>query len=140
MKKEFCTYEQSLALKELGIDENYFGFYIMNGEVFRTHLIFKSDLKDGAVAAPLIQQGFRFLREKYGYWYIIEEKEKSLYNFRIWDAPLENSLRENDIFWGGDYNTYEESEQSCLDKIIKLASGDKWILNITKKNNLTFIK
>ena len=33
MEKEFVSYEQALALKELGFDEPCFGYYEPNGEL-----------------------------------------------------------------------------------------------------------
>ena len=75
MKKEFCTYEQALALKELGYDEPCFGDYYKfdNNDIHldtaddRQRII--TDNKDEVIieiSAPLYQQAFRWLYQKLG--------------------------------------------------------------------------
>ena len=58
MEKEFVTYEQALALKELGFDEPCFGYYDEGGNLY-TEMV-------EVLKAPLYQQAFRWFREKYG--------------------------------------------------------------------------
>ena len=57
MKKEFCTYEQALALKELGFKKECFGYYDKDGD-FYTVAVGK------LLNAPLYQQAFRWLYQK----------------------------------------------------------------------------
>ena len=80
MNKEFVTYEQAVALKELGFDERCFGHYNPNGVFFwkilcsdedNDHTLSVKDIMehvaDGYVEAPLYQQAFRWLHEQLGF-------------------------------------------------------------------------
>jgi len=103
MEKEFVTYEQALALKELGFE--YEKFYNYTSPM--TNL------------APLKQQVFRWFREKYE-WYanisswIHEELIGTYHEFEIYGTPnsAHGSIR---------FKTYEEAENVCIDKLIELA-------------------
>lgn len=108
MKNNFCTYNQSLALKELGYNQPGLMVY---GEGILIHPLQILGNKE-VINAPLIQQAFHFFREKYGLdsavlkdRYVIET-DKSLPN------------------WYCGFTTYEEAQQACLSKLIKLAKGE----------------
>ena len=65
MNKEFVSYEQALALKELGFDEFCFAYYKdIKGEKV---LLDDSMNFDGECDAPLYQQAFRWLHEQLGF-------------------------------------------------------------------------
>jgi len=121
MNKEFIPYEQALALKELGFDELCLGFYL-NGHdkviSIGTDRVFTSiDLP--VVKAPLYQQAFRWFREKH-----------KLHHTIIWDSDTNNFdaglfgelvipfLEEDTIF-----NTYEEAEIACINKLIEIVKN-----------------
>ena len=97
MEKEFVTYEIALELKELGFDEPCFGAWV-NNELFITENENPKiqSLSINQCTAPLYQQAFRFLREKYGL-----EDDFSMFNF------------------------YEEAELECLKKLIELVKEKK---------------
>ena len=116
MEKEFIPYEQALALKELGFDENCFGYFYKKELVMA--ILFKNNLKMGAnvTQAPLYQQAFKWFREKYGLvhridrdggWWICtilnlyDEKEQGAIEIHIKRYP----------------DTYEEAELECLIKL-----------------------
>jgi hypothetical protein len=118
MKNEFCTYEQSLALKELGFDEPCFSYYTEEGLIKIYH---QSDIYPDFIPAPLYQQAFRWFREKYdlfgcidlqtctpSHWFIRIDKIEI--NDYIYHSEDEN-LR---------YNAYKEAETACLDKLIEI--------------------
>lgn len=124
MENEFVTYEQALALKELGFDEFCFGFYstsyhgdniilIQQDVKGANHLVFKD------VLAPLKQQVLRWFREKYE-WYanisswIHEELIGTYHEFEIYGTPnsAHGSIR---------FKTYEEAENAAIDKLITIA-------------------
>lgn len=134
MQKEFVSYEQALALKELGFNEKCFTSYDseqrlrspfdckedyeLNISYIEDSLGFceNSKLSSGFISAPLYQQVFRWFREKYklvvdirsehlGYYTSIVDREKMM---RIVMKPV-------NIF-----ETYEEAEQACLDKLIEI--------------------
>ncbi len=70
MKEEFCSLEISLKLKELGFDEECFGYYLLNKENILVHsknAWFKaidSNSLINKIPAPLWQQAISFLKEK----------------------------------------------------------------------------
>ena len=110
MNKEFITYEQAVALKELGFDEpNYFlKWYDSKGDI-------REGLGLGEVKAPLYQQAFRWFREKY--------------NLKGFVSPVEYLDGTNDTYhWciynecnsGNDQLTHEEAELACLIKLIEI--------------------
>ncbi len=82
MEKEFCTYEQALALKELGFDEKSLAYWFnetpLNPEgqclVYYQKPYDNTKITNGVIReyswAPLYQQAFRWFREKYDlqYW------------------------------------------------------------------------
>jgi hypothetical protein len=130
MEKEFIPYEQALALKELGFDEPCFGTYLssfqsdwkvyelilemgMNEEFEDNRNVY---LLEGACSAPTFSQAFRWFREKYklepeivsdmfGYVGSIVDRNK----------PIKIRLSPINLF-----QTYEEAELACLDKLIEI--------------------
>jgi hypothetical protein len=130
MKDEFVTYEQALSLKELGFDEPCLTCYKTDKKLFKSDdwcCGFEStDLKKDWMCclAPLKQQAFRWFREKEYYSEITTEctqVDGSVgFSWRIW-KPW--TIEEWSIDKPGDewsYETYEEAEQSCLDKLIEI--------------------
>ena len=130
MKKEFCTYKQALALKELGFNELCFTTYDDEGrlrnpfdyersEYEKTNISYIEDStqfltneslnsKSNFIIAPLKQQAFRWFREKHGLYSVIDGLEHRQY-YKI--TQLNSYSKE--------YDTYEEAEQACLDKLIE---------------------
>ena len=130
MEKEFITYEQSLALKELGFDEDCLARY--EGKITN---IFKPlvleftfanlprvenkvnypDYPYKDVEAPTYSQAFRFFREKHNL----------VFNFISY-----NIVKPGEYHWsitwndeakaGGIVKTYEEAELACLVKLIEI--------------------
>ena len=130
MEKEFATYEQALALRELGFDSYAFNWYSTNRHpsliagIFLTinpnEPLYSSEMhKIGIwkIKAPLKQQVLRWFREKYNIIGIIEggyTEGKNVFGYVIWRGHLDD--------WDdGIYDTYEEAENACIDKLIKIA-------------------
>jgi hypothetical protein len=123
MNKEFVTYEQALALKELGFDEECFKWYhnpdlLTDDELF---LIYNNDNELFAFA-PLKQQVFRWFREKYFLdceIYLQEEIGHKFYHYLVLQLVRGN------IEWKSKntikFKTYEEAENACIDKLIEIA-------------------
>jgi hypothetical protein len=63
MEKEFVQYEQALALKELGFDEECFKYYVDNKLIQNDLGIKNKDCEwvDNQCTAPLYQQAFKFV-------------------------------------------------------------------------------
>ena len=133
MTKEFVTYEQAVALRDIGFDygclaqygdtEEGIGFEIWNDENYH--------MWENSVGAPLKQQVLRFFREKYYYHIVITNtnglgKSKGFgYEISIQDS--------NDVLadYGSIYHnepwleTYEEAESACIDKLIEILKAKK---------------
>jgi hypothetical protein len=126
MNKEFVTYEQALALKELGFDEECFKWYhnpdlLTDDELF---LIYNNDNELFAFA-PLKQQVFRWFREKYNLYSAVNVDQTTEPKF----AYCISSYWHDALSWGWDtivfnsdlYYEYEEAENACIDKLIEIA-------------------
>jgi hypothetical protein len=127
MNKEFVPYEQALALKELGFNnENCFGFY-NNAEAIP---YIKQDLTDelkliytGDFEAPLYQQAFRWFREKHDLVHRID-KDGGWWVCAILDLYDEKEQGTIEIYLENCYpNTYEEAELACLIKLIEIVKN-----------------
>ena len=119
MKKEFVTYEQALALKELGFDDiswfdNQASLYDVNGEhtMYTNYGVMYSGLSDGYIPAPLKQQVFRWFRNKYDVHIHPTKLMPGVYiiHYGTWTSIT--------------FNTYEEAESACIDKFIELTKQD----------------
>ena len=125
MTKEFVTYEQALALKELGFDEPCFGKYYESGKLADS-LSYLHHNYFGQVNAPLYQQAFRWFRENHNLdSSVIREKVKvdgKWIKSKFYIYSIENN-DEFPISLGFDLKdnaTYEEAESACLDKLIEI--------------------
>lgn len=127
MEKEFVTYNQALALKELGFDEPCIAFYdklkFSNNISLRfisqrvNNSIFNSIKNDGTlISAPLYQQAFRWFREKYNIDCYIDKNSVGTYYCKIRYDNMQ-------IFDACHNATYEEAESACLDKLIEICKN-----------------
>jgi hypothetical protein len=131
MEKEFVTYEQSLALKELGFDEPCFAYYGFNnvedklffdidpddGELtsLNQNQFYHNNLSEvGRISAPLKQQVFRWFREKYNWTIKVNQVTKNNWSYTLDNFPKDRT------YYGEVYKTYEEAESGCIDKLIEI--------------------
>ena len=130
MNKEFIPYEQALALKELGFDEPCFGtwdrpYKLWTGNPVNGVL----NIPEDVILAPLYQQAFRWFREKHGICSWIERlyTEDSVAYYRTTqEYKKDTSSKMHNLHVGlKEYNTYEEAEQACLNKLIEIVKHDK---------------
>jgi hypothetical protein len=123
MEKEFVPYEQALALKELGFNEPCFG-YFKDGEfrIPNPHEPFKnSELKSWFVTAPLFSQAFRFFREKQEIEGFVHKSIEGNYYFVIKrTGNNENNVYEFTKTAPKIFDTYEDAEVACLEKLIEI--------------------
>jgi len=125
MESIFCPYEQALSLNELGFDEPCFMIYYDGTNELRgsIHFLYSRDIK-----APLYQQAFRWFRSKYSICVEIHqttdwEEDNESWSFVIFKYRLgNNDGMVNSII---DYDTYEEAELACLDKLIDIVKNKK---------------
>ncbi len=109
MEKEFIPYEQALALKELGFDEDGLGMYSKNGSVLPL-VPYTSEDK-----AILFSQAFRWFREKYSYQNFISSSNELTY--LAYDFTLKGF---GGYFKSKQFITHEEAELECLKKLIEI--------------------
>lgn len=116
MKNEFVIYEIALRLKELGFDEECLCAYDKNEMLYHSHktdklfTILNSNLSNQC-SAPLYQQVFRWFRENYDLHYTIDYVSAAdIFKYELW---IKGRIYK--------YNTYEEAELACLNKLIEIA-------------------
>ena len=136
MTKEFVSYTQALALKELGFDEDCLARY--EGKITN---IFKPlvleftfanlprvenkvnypDYPYKDVEAPTYSQAFRFFREKYKIHSIINLTIIGTWYFELYDL---NDKRNAEIKTNqNEFETPEEAELACLIKLIEIVKN-----------------
>ena len=136
MEKEFTPYQEALELKELGFDETCFGYYV-DGELrginlgmeelggvepyyqrLGFHTLSNHDIDNPnkiVATAPTYSQAFRWFRDVYNL--------KSCIMFR---TSMEDNKEYYDWLIKGQevvyrhFNTYEEAELACLQKLIEI--------------------
>ena len=132
MENFFVPYEQALALKELGFNQKCLGqFNIHQGNKWLFNIDLSGEgqysLTTSACIAPLYEQAFKFFREKYKlYQYIepviVDETDSSIkYDFIILDDSDDTEEYDNIP-----YNTFEEAELECLNKLIEIVKTKKY--------------
>jgi len=127
MKKEFVPYELAVKLKELGFDEPCITCYDkleMVASYGKNVFDYKNYNSSGyMVSRPTFSQAFRWFREKNFYVSINTYHSVSL------DKPFGLSidyLHESgkwdyfDYRGESDFETYEEAELACLEKLIEI--------------------
>lgn len=110
MEKEFVPYELAVKLKALGFGEECFSYYDLNNKpnffgadgLMDTHCV--------QVNRPTFSQAFRWFREKYDLIYVIVKAESWFFTI--------NGCNTQEGF-----NTYEEAELACLDKLIEIVES-----------------
>lgn len=130
MEKEFVPYKLAVKLKSLGFDEECFGFYnptvtekvIMNNDSYGGYGLSYEHI----VGAPTFSQAFRWFREEHDLFskvYIVNFGADE-YSFDVYDLFEEKKVYNNFSAGGasycGTFDTYEEAELACLDKLIEL--------------------
>ena len=114
MEKDFAPYEQALALKELGFDEECLSAFF-DDKIKRCDYVQNS--KSNYLSAPTYSQAFRWFREKYdlhgkvGIYHFIENTY--CYNIISKNVP-------HYIYKESQFESYEEAELECLKKLISI--------------------
>jgi hypothetical protein len=120
MDKEFVTYKQALALEDLGFNEKCLAYFDYYGKI--VELCLKDSDWDGCGQdAPLKQQVLRWFRQKHNLIGLIEggyDSYKNVYSYVIWKGSNDDWLY---YYW----DSYEEAENACIDKLIEILKLNK---------------
>ena len=116
MEKEFVPYELALRLKALGFDEPCFGLYAPPSKTVFLHHYGLLRAKE-QVLAPLYQQAFRWFRETHDLGHMI--------NGIGHESFIMNIAGVLHIFNAFEFNTYEEAELACLEKLLEIVESKK---------------
>ena len=126
MTPEFIPYEEALALKELGFDEQCFAEYRQWDGCTPYLAVYQDGSPEDTSSftteclAPLYQQAFRWFRETQEYEGFIEPSIKE--NFYDWVICNDGDrVKECDQA----YISYEEAELECLKQLIKIVKEKK---------------
>lgn len=120
MNNEFVTYKQAIALKELGFDEPCIAWYVSEDYGLELGEVVQSDLLRDGLLAPLKQQVFKWFRENYKihvrftpHDYLDDNNQKYIEDYE-WEIVYPE-------YYDGPYHdTFEESENDCINTIIQL--------------------
>jgi hypothetical protein len=129
MEKEFVPYELALKVKHLGFDELCFAYY----DVIKVELdTISSEVCERLckhnthIKAPTFSQAFRWFRENHNLHaepYTVDMGAIE-YSFQIRDLYSEKYIYDNFVGAGGSYHgtfdTPEEAELACLEKLIEI--------------------
>jgi len=121
MRVDFAPYNRALKLKQLGFDGPCFGRYY-NEEFELDYGVWNSLDVEHIIAAPTFSQAFRWFREEYKFH--AEIRSYTAKYFTIIIQELKDIVRY--LEYGGidlKFNTYEEAELACLDKLIEIVEG-----------------
>ena len=124
MEDLFATYEQALALKELGFDEPCFKGYteenkkLISFSSTHTNTSVKFTLPTKPFTAPLKSQVFKWFRDNYKIQSLVQEYLLNNYMYTIDDGIS------SDISIVG-FETYEEAESACIDNLIEIIKEKK---------------
>ena len=133
---EFITYEQALALKELGFDEPCWAWWhIEDCDTRYCYSDQRSPIQNSReteiIGLPTFSQAFRWFREKYGLMHIINPydftAEIDSLKERIVDEKYGDFIPHHHIIddEGEEikHSSYEEAEHACLDKLIEIVKN-----------------
>ena len=129
MKNQFVSYEIALALKELGFDEECFGWFYLNKPSYIEYERCKlKECSNVHIPSPLYQQVEQWFREKhqiiiavhaYRDLDAIDEVDQILWEFTLWDKEWNDT---SDYTY---YHSYEEARDAAILEAIKIVKGEK---------------
>jgi len=110
MKSEFVPYKLALRMKQLGFDEPC----MASRDMGNNH---------GLIQVPTWQSAFRWFREKYDKYGVVNIDLSNNLEDKIFVYMIEDKLGYI-IDRSEEYNTYEEAELSCLEKLIIIVESN----------------
>ena len=142
MKKQFVNYEIAFALKELGFNEECFGWYYLNNPDYIEYERCKlKDCTDIHISAPLWQQAIDWFEKRYIYisffkvstgsdeWeiaYSIEylPKETWMIKRRALSFERIDSFKDGLSSYSGAWHTSSEAREAAILEAIKIVKGE----------------
>lgn len=125
IEEQFIPYESALELKELGFDEECFGYYIESlcSTVVKLEIMYSNYNagkyitipEDFHTNAPLWQQSFNWFREVYSLHSTITSVSQESWQWHI-QMPHDTL----DVLWDEDFSSYEEASLECLKTLIEI--------------------
>jgi hypothetical protein len=133
MEKHFVTYNQAVALKELGFDMPCIATYtegtIGKGEELQWFVTPQEDVNNDFtfVAAPLKSQVFEWARKEHVLYHIVHQFEHKKNTTEEFLSEVTGKLlMGNDDISGFSYHsTYKEAELACIDILIEIVKSNK---------------
>ena len=122
MKKEFLPYQIALDIKSIGFDELCFGYYGIEDEL-NIEISCNLDhnlIRRNFIAAPLYQQAYSWFRDKHNLdsWIYCPNESKGYFAIILKHKRF--------VSYHEQFNTYEEAELACLNKLIEIVkNGNK---------------
>ena len=115
MTEHFLNYKQALAVKKLGFNESCFALYAppCKSIFLQNYGLLRAKEQ---ILAPLKQQFFKWVREKYKISGTAQYFTGGYYCYTIND--MKDTEKSNRLFT--EFETYEQAEEACIDKIIEL--------------------
>ena len=112
MEQDFVTYEQAKELFDMGLRVPIAirGYVRQYGEMILTDNVYDGHY---ALEAPLKSQTFRWFREKFDLFGLVHRLEHMEEYYYMWVIER--------VCHSSDWETYEEAENACIDKLIELA-------------------
>jgi len=123
MEKQFVPYEQALKLKELGFDDECFGFYTELGNIVIKENVKKQDCTTNKCIAPIWQQVFDWFDKEFSLLGEIYKDYKTLNSDFDYGFSIGISISKGyDI---GSIKTYEEARLECIKSLIEIVKLEK---------------
>jgi len=132
MEKEFIHYEMAVKLKSLGFNENCYRVGNPNGAICWRFMdvagmegvgidnLLEVEFDDRWVEIPTYSQTFRWFREKHNIDGLLHKTAEGSYYFWITECEYENYNHYKYYNQMVYFNTYEEAELECLNKLIEI--------------------
>ncbi len=126
MEKEFVPCEESLALKELGFDEECLGLFHKDTTWYQTPCKSHEHFNGQICSAPLWQQAFRWFREKHDIQCYVDHwcRDAKIREYHYSIEYSKNGARHaTSSVAEQQYNmlNYDEAQLACLRKLIEIA-------------------
>lgn len=122
MENYFVPYVLALKMKALGFDEPCLYSYYQDGTVGSQATLLNYNDSDTLCSRPTFSQAFKWFRVK-GFLISLSSHEKDIHDFYFKWSPNKSILSDT-------YDTYEEAELACLERLIEIIEEHEKGINI----------